>query len=104
MLHITHECTNGVYNTPIVLTLVYSILQTGLRGKEEMEMLTAYFQRTSSSRFHSLHFRPKPLQCQGADLENVYQLRTPEDANCIAKLANDRNAVIVGASFIGTAY
>ncbi|XP_032899490.1 apoptosis-inducing factor 3 isoform X3 [Amblyraja radiata] len=45
--------------------------------------------------------RPKPLQCQGADLENVYQLRTPEDANCIAKLANDRNAVIVGASFIG---
>ncbi|XP_067911402.1 apoptosis-inducing factor 3 isoform X4 [Heterodontus francisci] len=45
--------------------------------------------------------RPKLLQCQGADLENVYQLRTPEDANCIAKLANNRNAVIVGASFIG---
>ncbi|XP_007906684.1 apoptosis-inducing factor 3 isoform X2 [Callorhinchus milii] len=45
--------------------------------------------------------RPKPLQCRGADLENVYQLRTPEDANHIVKLASNRNAVIVGASFIG---
>uniref|UniRef100_A0A4W3J9S1 AIF family member 3 n=1 Tax=Callorhinchus milii TaxID=7868 RepID=A0A4W3J9S1_CALMI len=45
---------------------------------------------------------PLSLSCyRGADLENVYQLRTPEDANHIVKLASNRNAVIVGASFIG---
>lgn len=34
-------------------------------------------------------------------MENVFYLRTPEDANCIAKLANNKNAIVVGASYVG---
>ncbi|XP_005990326.1 apoptosis-inducing factor 3 isoform X2 [Latimeria chalumnae] len=45
--------------------------------------------------------KPRSLSCKGIDLENVFHVRTPEDANWIAKLANNKNAVIVGASFIG---
>ncbi|KAJ8263684.1 hypothetical protein COCON_G00161410 [Conger conger] len=44
---------------------------------------------------------PKPLNYKGKDVENVFYLRTPEDANSIARLANNKNAVIVGTSFIG---
>ncbi|KAJ8286042.1 hypothetical protein GJAV_G00033900 [Gymnothorax javanicus] len=44
---------------------------------------------------------PKPLNYKGKDIENVFYLRTPEDANSIARLASNKNAVIVGTSFIG---
>ncbi|XP_043924250.1 apoptosis-inducing factor 3 isoform X2 [Protopterus annectens] len=44
---------------------------------------------------------PKYLSCKGNDLENVFCVRTPEDANHILKAASNRNAVIVGASFTG---
>ncbi|KAK1160087.1 apoptosis-inducing factor 3-like isoform X2 [Acipenser oxyrinchus oxyrinchus] len=44
---------------------------------------------------------PKILNCKGTDVENVFYLRTPEDANCIAKLANNKNAIVVGASYVG---
>ncbi|XP_041078581.1 apoptosis-inducing factor 3-like isoform X2 [Polyodon spathula] len=44
---------------------------------------------------------PKLLNCKGRDVENVFYLRTPEDANCIAKLANNKNVVVVGASYVG---
>ncbi|XP_033899875.2 apoptosis-inducing factor 3-like isoform X1 [Acipenser ruthenus] len=44
---------------------------------------------------------PKLLNCKGTDVENVFYLRTPEDANCIAKLANNKNAIVVGASYVG---
>ena len=37
----------------------------------------------------------------GKDVGNVFYLRTPEDANSIATLANNKNAVIVGTSFVG---
>ncbi|XP_051922838.1 apoptosis-inducing factor 3 isoform X1 [Hippocampus zosterae] len=45
--------------------------------------------------------KPKPLNYKGADVRNVFHLRTPEDANSIARLANNKNAVIVGTSFVG---
>lgn len=38
---------------------------------------------------------------KGQDVENVFHLRTPDDANSIARLANNKNAVIVGTSFVG---
>ncbi|XP_056602552.1 apoptosis-inducing factor 3 isoform X1 [Triplophysa dalaica] len=45
--------------------------------------------------------RPKPLSYKGQDVGNVFYLRTPEEANSIAALASNKNAVIVGTSFIG---
>lgn len=41
------------------------------------------------------------LPIPGTDLQNVYQLRTPEDANQIAERAAGKNVVIIGSSFIG---
>ncbi|KAG2470473.1 AIFM3 factor, partial [Polypterus senegalus] len=41
------------------------------------------------------------LNLKGANMENIFYLRSPEDANWIAKLASNKNAVIVGASFVG---
>lgn len=34
-------------------------------------------------------------------MENVFNIRTPEDANRVVKLATSKNVVIVGASFLG---
>ncbi|XP_008416961.1 apoptosis-inducing factor 3 isoform X2 [Poecilia reticulata] len=45
--------------------------------------------------------KPKPMIYKGKDVRNVFHLRTPEDANSIARLANNKNAVIVGTSFVG---
>ncbi|XP_044540482.1 apoptosis-inducing factor 3-like, partial [Gracilinanus agilis] len=44
---------------------------------------------------------PKTLNCKGKEVENVFTIRTPEDANRIGKLARGRNAVVVGAAFLG---
>lgn len=41
------------------------------------------------------------MSYKGKDVTNVFHLRTPEDANNIAKLSNNKNAVIVGTSFVG---
>uniref|UniRef100_A0A3B5AWW8 Apoptosis inducing factor mitochondria associated 3 n=1 Tax=Stegastes partitus TaxID=144197 RepID=A0A3B5AWW8_9TELE len=45
--------------------------------------------------------KPKPMNYKGKDVRNVFNIRTPEDANSIARLANNKNAVIVGTSFVG---
>uniref|UniRef100_A0A4W4F0X8 FAD/NAD(P)-binding domain-containing protein n=1 Tax=Electrophorus electricus TaxID=8005 RepID=A0A4W4F0X8_ELEEL len=45
--------------------------------------------------------RPRTINYKGKDIGNVFHLRTPEDANSIARLAGSRNAVIVGTSFTG---
>ncbi|XP_038619680.1 apoptosis-inducing factor 3 isoform X3 [Tachyglossus aculeatus] len=44
---------------------------------------------------------PKSLSCKGKEVENVFTIQTPEDANRVVKLASGRNAVVVGASFLG---
>nr|XP_025122989.1 apoptosis-inducing factor 3 isoform X1 [Bubalus bubalis] len=44
---------------------------------------------------------PKALSCKGKDVENVFTIRTPEDANRVMRLARGRNAVVVGAGFLG---
>ncbi|MFO7323815.1 MAG: FAD-dependent oxidoreductase [Chloroflexota bacterium] len=45
---------------------------------------------------------PRRLNAPGADLQNIYTLRTLPDAEAIIKAAeNSRRAVIIGASFIG---
>lgn len=41
------------------------------------------------------------MNYKGKDVRNVFHLRTPEDANSVARLANNKNAVIVGTSFVG---
>ncbi|KAG7248711.1 hypothetical protein CRUP_037710, partial [Coryphaenoides rupestris] len=45
--------------------------------------------------------KPRPMSYQGKDVANVFHLETPEDANSIARLASNRNAVVVGTSFVG---
>lgn len=50
---------------------------------------------------HFLCVRPKPMNYKGMEVKNVFHLQTPGDANSIAKLANNKNAVIVGTSFVG---
>uniref|UniRef100_A0A7N6BL94 Rieske domain-containing protein n=1 Tax=Anabas testudineus TaxID=64144 RepID=A0A7N6BL94_ANATE len=45
--------------------------------------------------------KPRPMNYKGKEVKNVFHLRTPEDANSIARLANNKNAVIVGTSFVG---
>ncbi|XP_078337500.1 apoptosis-inducing factor 3-like isoform X4 [Crassostrea virginica] len=63
------------------------------------------FQDGSSESYTSLVLgtggRPRVLPIPGKDLQNVYQLRTPEDANKIAEHAAGKNVVIIGSSFIG---
>ena len=44
---------------------------------------------------------PRKLQSPWCDLENVFVLRTPSDANVIAEVAKDGEAVVIGSSFIG---
>ncbi|KAH0625476.1 hypothetical protein JD844_015008 [Phrynosoma platyrhinos] len=44
---------------------------------------------------------PKTLSCKGKEVENVFTIRTVEDANRVVKLATSKNAVVVGASFLG---
>ncbi|KAM4699305.1 apoptosis-inducing factor 3-like isoform 1-T2 [Discoglossus pictus] len=44
---------------------------------------------------------PRALHCPGSDLQNVFLLRTPEDANAISEKAVGKNVVVVGSSFIG---
>ncbi|XP_073523796.1 apoptosis-inducing factor 3-like isoform X1 [Phyllobates terribilis] len=45
--------------------------------------------------------RPRELTCPGATLQNVFYLRSPEDANSISEAAAGKNVVILGSSFIG---
>ncbi|XP_059141402.1 apoptosis-inducing factor 3-like isoform X1 [Physella acuta] len=45
--------------------------------------------------------QPRLLPIPGADLKNVYTLRTPQDANAIAENSHGKNVVIMGSSFIG---
>ena len=51
--------------------------------------------------YHIPFVRPRPLPCPGTHLANVCLLRTPNEANYIAKTAEQRHVVIVGTSFIG---
>ncbi|KAJ7309591.1 hypothetical protein JRQ81_007644 [Phrynocephalus forsythii] len=44
---------------------------------------------------------PKTLSCKGKEVENVFTIRTVEDANRVVKLATGKNVVVVGASFLG---
>ncbi|XP_048370309.1 apoptosis-inducing factor 3 isoform X2 [Sphaerodactylus townsendi] len=44
---------------------------------------------------------PKTLSCKGKEVENVFNIGTVEDANRVVKLATSKNAVVVGASFLG---
>lgn len=44
---------------------------------------------------------PKTLSCKGKEVENVFTIRTPEDANRVGRLARGRNVVVVGAGFLG---
>lgn len=45
--------------------------------------------------------RARPLQCPGAELENVKLLQNYKDATEIQQISSGKRAVIVGTSFIG---
>lgn len=46
--------------------------------------------------------RNRPLPVPGADLQNVFFLRTLDEANALrARMASAKNAVVIGAGFIG---
>ncbi|XP_071747826.1 apoptosis-inducing factor 3 isoform X2 [Lepeophtheirus salmonis] len=45
---------------------------------------------------------PRVLELPGADLNNIFVLRTPKDANAIITNATGKRVVIIGGSFIGT--
>ncbi|KAM6965242.1 apoptosis-inducing factor 3 [Aplochiton taeniatus] len=45
--------------------------------------------------------KPTPMNYKGQDIGNVFHLITPEDANNVARLASNKNAVVVGTSFVG---
>ncbi|XP_075710288.1 apoptosis-inducing factor 3-like [Rhinoderma darwinii] len=45
--------------------------------------------------------RPRELKCPGSTLQNVFYLRSPEDAHAISEAATGKNVVVMGSSFIG---
>ena len=45
--------------------------------------------------------KPRTLDIPGSEASNVFVLRTPGDANQIAALADGKNLVVIGSSFIG---
>lgn len=45
--------------------------------------------------------KPRKLNLPGSDLENIFLLRSPDDANSIISLVTEKNVVIIGTSFIG---
>ena len=46
--------------------------------------------------------KPREMESvPGNALKNIYQLRTPEDANAILAAAQDKHVVVVGSSYIG---
>ncbi|XP_078362639.1 apoptosis-inducing factor 3-like isoform X2 [Oculina patagonica] len=45
--------------------------------------------------------KPRKLNLPGSDLENIFLLRSPDDANQIISLVPEKNVVIIGTSFIG---
>jgi NAD(P)H-nitrite reductase large subunit len=48
------------------------------------------------------YLRPRTLPIPGFDLENVFLLRDPSQANKIAEMGAGKNVVVIGTSFIGT--
>ncbi|KAK5971366.1 Pyridine nucleotide-disulfide oxidoreductase, partial [Trichostrongylus colubriformis] len=49
----------------------------------------------------ALGVEPKKLDLPGADLQNIFTLRVPSDANNIAHLSTGKRVVCVGGSFVG---
>ena len=46
--------------------------------------------------------KPREMESvPGHALNNIYQLRSPEDANAIVAAAQDKHVVVVGSSYIG---
>lgn len=66
---------------------------------------TVHFQDEASIQYDHLLIAtgssPRQLQCQGSELQNVFLLRTPEDANKISESAVGKSVVVIGSSFIG---
>ncbi|XP_053375535.1 apoptosis-inducing factor 3-like isoform X2 [Mercenaria mercenaria] len=63
------------------------------------------FADDSTAKYDSLMIatggQPRVLPIPGVNLENVFSLRTPDDANKIAEAATGKTVVIIGSSFIG---
>ncbi|KAJ3603688.1 hypothetical protein NHX12_028432 [Muraenolepis orangiensis] len=66
--------------------------------QHDIELLT---EKEYRKLFIATGSKPRPMTYQGKDVANVFHLGTPEDANSIARLAHNRNAVVVGTSFVG---
>lgn len=60
-----------------------------------------YLNATSDGDLCTFVLRARPLQCPGAELENVKMLQSYKDATEIHHMSAGNKAVIVGTSFIG---
>uniref|UniRef100_A0A8D2QR92 Apoptosis inducing factor mitochondria associated 3 n=1 Tax=Zosterops lateralis melanops TaxID=1220523 RepID=A0A8D2QR92_ZOSLA len=80
--------------------------QIALRPKEffctyDIEVLTEMQVAAVDVKTSDKHLKDQENLCKGREIENVFNIRTPEDANRVVKLATSKNVVIVGASFLG---
>uniref|UniRef100_A0A8C3UYI1 Apoptosis inducing factor mitochondria associated 3 n=1 Tax=Catharus ustulatus TaxID=91951 RepID=A0A8C3UYI1_CATUS len=80
--------------------------QITLRPKDffctyDIEVLTEMQVAAVDVKTSDKHLKDQEKLCKGKEMENVFNIRTPEDANRVVKLATSKNVVIVGASFLG---
>ncbi|XP_072163491.1 apoptosis-inducing factor 3-like [Diadema setosum] len=88
----------------------FSIYDIDIKTEQEATSIDTVLNSVSFSNGDSISFdnlvvatggRPRSLGIPGSDLTGVCLLRSPEDGNRIAELAQGKNAVVVGTSFIG---
>ncbi|XP_071479578.1 apoptosis-inducing factor 3-like [Diadema antillarum] len=88
----------------------FSIYDINIKTEQEATSIDTVLNSVSFSNGDSISFdnlvvatggRPRSLGIPGSDLTGVCLLRSPEDGNRIAELAQGKNAVVVGTSFIG---
>lgn len=73
----------------------YLHLSTFCKMLQHMHILTQYFFGLC------VVSRARPLQCPGAEMENVKLLQNYKDATEIHQISSGKRAIIVGTSFIG---
>uniref|UniRef100_A0A672RI11 Apoptosis-inducing factor 3-like n=1 Tax=Sinocyclocheilus grahami TaxID=75366 RepID=A0A672RI11_SINGR len=66
-----------------------------------IDIWTFYLDAESDDELCTFVFRARPLQCPGAELENVKLLESYKDATEIHQMSAGNKAIIVGTSFIG---
>lgn len=84
----------------IDLEIVKGKVVTRLEPKNRSIMCSDGTSFTYDKVFCGTGVYPRRFYLPGADLKNIFYVRTHHDANNIANLAKDKNVVLVGTSFI----